>query len=114
MTSIDQEFEAAKPVNETLGSQESSDSESSEGVQQLPKDRKFLHISERIFKDPMELDFLVPMPEKVCFEDIPQINDAKKVWKLGMRKIEETFAEHVANMHMDFEDKARTYAHIQS
>ena len=24
-----------------------------------------------------------------------------------MRKIEETFAEHIANMHIDFEDKAK-------
>ena len=29
-----------------------------------------------------------------------------------MRKIEECFAEHIANMHLDFEDKAREYEHI--
>jgi hypothetical protein len=26
-----------------------------------------------------------------------------------MRKLEETFAEHIANMHLDFEDKANEY-----
>jgi hypothetical protein len=30
-----------------------------------------------------------------------------------MRKIEETFAEHIANMHIDFEDKAKEYENIQ-
>lgn len=29
-----------------------------------------------------------------------------------MRKIEDTFAEHIANMHIDFEDKAKEYEHI--
>jgi hypothetical protein len=30
-----------------------------------------------------------------------------------MRKIEETFAEHIANMHIDFEDKCKEYESIQ-
>jgi cytochrome b involved in lipid metabolism len=30
-----------------------------------------------------------------------------------MRKLEETFAEHIANMHLDFEDKAMKYEQIQ-
>lgn len=30
-----------------------------------------------------------------------------------MRKIEETFAEHIANMHIDFEDKCKEYENIQ-
>jgi hypothetical protein len=29
-----------------------------------------------------------------------------------MRKIEEMFAEHIANMHIDFEDKCKTYESI--
>lgn len=52
------------------------------------------------------------MPEIITFKDIPKINDAKSVWRLGMRKIEETFAEHIANMHLDFEDKANMYQKI--
>lgn len=56
---------------------------------------------------------MVKLPEEVKFNDIPKINDAKSVWRLGMRKIEETFAEHIANMHIDFEDKVVTYANIQ-
>jgi hypothetical protein len=43
---------------------------------------------------------------------IPKINDARSVWRLGMRKLEETFAEHIANMHLDFEEKAMKYEHI--
>ena len=61
---------------------------------------------------PLELSFLVKLPEEVKFNDIPKINDAKSIWRLGMRKIEETFAEHIANMHIDFEDKVVTYANI--
>jgi hypothetical protein len=64
-------------------------------------------IKERIEKDPLELEFLTQMPEQIKFTGIPRINDAKSVWRLGMRKIEECFAEHIANMHLDFEDKAR-------
>lgn len=69
-------------------------------------------IKERIEKDPLELEFLTPLPEKISFNKIPRINDAKSVWRLGMRKIEECFAEHIANMHLDFEDKAREYETI--
>lgn len=63
-------------------------------------------VRERIEKDPLELAFLEPLPEKIEFHNIPKINDARSVWRLGMRKLEETFAEHIANMHLDFEDKA--------
>jgi hypothetical protein len=49
----------------------------------------------------------------VTFENIPKINDSRGVWRLGMRKIEETFAEHIANMHLDFEDKALQYEKIE-
>ena len=70
-------------------------------------------VGDRIKKDPHELDFLVPLPEKIEFHMIPKINDARSVWRIGMRKLEETFAEHIANMHLDFEDKAQKYEHIQ-
>jgi len=49
------------------------------------------------------------LPEVIEFYKIPKINDARSVWRLGMRKLEETFAEHIANMHLDFEDKANQY-----
>jgi len=29
-----------------------------------------------------------------------------------MRKLEETFAEHIANMHLDFEEKAQKFEYI--
>jgi len=78
-------------------------------AKEKPKDTG---IKERIEKDPLELEFLQPLPEKISFNRIPRINDAKSVWRLGMRKIEECFAEHIANMHLDFEDKAREYETI--
>lgn len=70
-------------------------------------------VGDRIKKDPHELDFLVPLPEKIEFHMIPKINEARSVWRIGMRKLEETFAEHIANMHLDFEDKAQKYEFIQ-
>lgn len=70
-------------------------------------------VGDRIKKDPHELDFLVPLPEKIEFHMIPKINEARSVWRIGMRKLEETFAEHIANMHLDFEDKAQKYEYIQ-
>jgi len=50
--------------------------------------------------------YLDVVPERVAFDQIPKINESRSVWRLGMRKLEETFAEHIANMHLDFEDKA--------
>ena len=29
-----------------------------------------------------------------------------------MRKVEEVFAEHITNMHLDFEDKAKQFEEI--
>ena len=72
-------------------------------------------IAQRIEKDPLELEILeTELPESVDFTTIPKINDARGVWRLGMRKIEECFAEHIANMHLDFEDKAIQYEKIES
>ena len=72
-----------------------------------------MDIKDRIEKNPYEMEFMKPyleaIPEKVKFEDIPKMNDAKSVWSLGMRKLEEIFAEHIANMHLDFEDKLTKY-----
>ena len=69
-------------------------------------------IAKRIETDPHELDFLDPylhLPEKVDISSVPQINKSRSVWRLGMRKLEEIFAEHIANMHLDFEEKANEY-----
>ena len=90
---------------------EGEEDETAGAAKEKPKDTG---IKERIEKDPLELEFLQPLPEKISFNRIPRINDAKSVWRLGMRKIEECFAEHIANMHLDFEDKAREYETIQS
>jgi hypothetical protein len=89
--------------------EEKAEGEEGGDEKEKPKDTG---VKERIEKDPLELEFLQPLPEKISFNRIPRINDAKSVWRLGMRKIEECFAEHIANMHMDFEDKAREYETI--
>tara|TARA_B110001450_G_scaffold242893_1_gene253631 strand:+ start:109 stop:501 length:393 start_codon:yes stop_codon:yes gene_type:complete len=89
--------------------EEKAEGEEGEDAKEKPKDTG---VKERIEKDPLELEFLQPLPEKISFNRIPRINDAKSVWRLGMRKIEECFAEHIANMHLDFEDKAREYETI--
>ena len=44
---------------------------------------------------------------------VPQINSSRTIWRKGIRKLEENFSELIANMHMDFEDKAREYEDIQ-
>lgn len=71
-------------------------------------------IGARIEKDPFEMDFLVKLPNIISFTDIPSVNECRSVWRLGMRKIEECFAEHIANLHMDFEDKAKEFEKIQN
>ena len=38
-------------------------------------------IGERIVKDPIELGFLVPLPIKLEFDNIPRINDSRSVWR---------------------------------
>ncbi len=71
-------------------------------------------IAKRIEADPFELWFLekYKFPEEVKFDHIPRISDSRSVWRLGMRKLEETFAEHIANMHLDFERKADKFQDI--
>ena len=88
-----------KPAASVAGSEKPAKAEKSE-------------IAKRIEADPTELHFLDPfrhLPEKVDISDVPKINASRSVWRLGMRKLEETFAEHIANMHLDFEAKAAEY-----
>lgn len=101
------EGEEAKPDEAAEGEDKKEGEEGGEGggdgEKKEPPDTG---VGDRIKKDPHELDFLVPLPEKIEFHMIPKINEARSVWRIGMRKLEETFAEHIANMHLDFEDKA--------
>ena len=90
--------------------EEGAEGEAADGEKKEPPDTG---VGDRIKKDPHELDFLVPLPEKIEFHMIPKINEARSVWRIGMRKLEETFAEHIANMHLDFEEKAQKYEFIQ-
>ena len=53
-----------------------------------------------------------PMPEKVDWATVPRVNEARTVWRAGMRKLEEVFAEHIANMHLDFDDRADQYQKV--
>ena len=54
------------------------------------------------------------MPEMIDFMAIPKVSEARKVWRTGMRKLEEVFAEHIANMNLDFEDKVKSLSTIQT
>ena len=100
------EGEEAKPEDaDAEGDEKKEEGEAGDGAAGS-KEPPDTGVGERIKKDPHELDFLVPLPEKVEFHMIPKINDARSVWRIGMRKLEETFAEHIANMHLDFEEKA--------
>ena len=109
------EGEAAAGDGEAATGEEEKKEEGAEGAEGEEKKEgeegaeEKVGIKERIEKDPHELNFLVPLPEVIEFYKIPKINDARSVWRLGMRKLEETFAEHIANMHLDFEDKANQY-----
>ena len=75
-------------------------------------------IGERIEENPLEMEFMKSyldvVPERISMEKIPKINEMRTVWRVGMRKVEETFSEHIATMHLDFEEKAGEYEKIQT
>lgn len=75
-------------------------------------------IGERIEENPLEMEFMKEyldvVPERISMEKIPKINEMRTVWRVGMRKVEETFSEHIATMHLDFEQKATEYEKIQT
>jgi len=100
------EGEEAKPDDAAEGEAKEGEEGEEGGADGEKKEIPDTGVGDRIKKDPHELDFLVPLPEKIEFHMIPKINEARSVWRIGMRKLEETFAEHIANMHLDFEDKA--------
>lgn len=58
-----------------------------------------------VFKDPLELDFLVKLPHEISLRHIPNINELRSLWRLGMNDIERAFQEHVQRMNMEFEQK---------
>lgn len=66
-------------------------------------------IGARIAKDPIELGFLVPLPEKINLDEMPRVNASRQTWREGMAKVEEAFAEHMRSMHMDFEEKSAAW-----
>ena len=66
-------------------------------------------LCERVKVCPLELEIMEPIPEKVEWATVPKVNEARVVWRAGMRKLEEVFAEHIANMHLDFDDRANQY-----
>ena len=98
-----------KPAASVAGSEKAAEPEK-------PAKPEKSEIAKRIESDPTELHFLDPfrhLPHKVDISDVPKINGSRSVWRLGMRKLEETFAEHIANMHLDFESKAAEYEKLQ-
>ena len=75
-------------------------------------------IGERIEENPLEMEFMKPyldvVPESISLAKIPRINEMRTEWRVGMRKVEEAFSDHVANMHLEFEKKAKEYDKVQA
>jgi hypothetical protein len=57
------------------------------------------------FKDPLELDFLAKLPHEITLRHIPNLNELRSLWRLGMNDIERAFQEHIQRMNMEFEQK---------
>jgi hypothetical protein len=60
-------------------------------------------IAKRIEENPLELEFLKPLPDKVELRHIPNVNETRNIWRLGIRKVEETFADLISQVNMDFD-----------
>ena len=70
-------------------------------------------IGARIAKDPIELEFLVPLPEKIDIEGMTRVTASRQTWREGMAKVEESFAEHMMSMHKDFEEKCVAWEGVE-
>lgn len=70
-------------------------------------------IAKRIEANPLELEFLKPLPESLDFRSIPNINETRNIWRLGIRKVEETFADLINQVNADFDAKAFKYETVQ-
>ena len=59
--------------------------------------------------DPLQLEFIQPLPEKIDFLTIPKINETRPIWKKGIKQLEKAFAEHIAIMNTEFNDRAEKW-----
>lgn len=67
-------------------------------------------ICQRIKECPFEEQILRPVPSEIEWNLIPDFDEVtRKAWRAGMRKLEEVFAEHCANMHNEFEFRLKTH-----
>ena len=71
---------ATDPPPEDAGA-EGEEGEKPEGEEGAEGEAGEGTIAERIVKDPIELGFLVPLPIKLEFDNIPRINDSRSVWR---------------------------------
>ena len=70
-------------------------------------------VGSRIAKDPIELGFLVPLPEKINIGSMPRVEGSRQTFRDGMARVEEAFADHMRRIHLDFEEKARAWESVQ-
>jgi hypothetical protein len=89
-----------------------AETEKEKPAEEAPVKCDHVPIGERIAKDPLEMNIWRKLPNFPEFLTIPKISEARTVWRTGIRKIEEVWAEHIANMHLDFEKKAMHYEKI--
>ena len=64
------------------------------------------------------MEFMKPyldlVPEKITLAKIPRINEMRVEWRIGMKVVEDAFSNHIGNMHLDFEKKAKEYESVQA
>ena len=63
--------------------------------------------------DPLQMEFLLPLPEEIYVEKISRISDVKAIWRDGIKQIENMFSDHVQKINDIFDDKAMEYEKIR-
>lgn len=66
------------------------------------------------FKDPMELSFLAPLPYNITIHSIPNIGETRGIWRTGMQTLEQTFAQVIQQMTMEFDSKLVEFERVRN
>jgi hypothetical protein len=60
-------------------------------------------------KDPLDVKFLVDLPENVRVDTLARSTDLKSTWRTGVRKLEECFSDILQRMNIQFDEKAMEF-----
>lgn len=63
--------------------------------------------------DPLEMNFLVELPEHVEITSIPRVTEIKQIWQSGIRRVEEAFQDTIQKMNIEFDVKTSDYSRIR-